>query len=108
MRALCPLKPVARRRKRPYGGNPRPASAWIGGTTLLRQKIPAVSGPRPEEPTQVGSTDLCGRLAPAKAPEGRRGAPGLHGSRRAASLPSLRRLRLLWSSAPHHEVGRVP
>jgi len=71
--------------------------------TLRRQKITAVSlWPRPEEPTQVGSTDLGGRL------EGRRGPPALHGSRRAASQPSLRRLRLLWSSAPHHEAGRVP
>src|SRR5437660_1644890 len=55
------------------------------GLTLLRQKITAVSlRPRPEEPTQVGSTDLGGRL------EGRCGPPGLHGSRRAAK-----------SSAPH-------
>ena len=56
---------------------------------LLCQKITAVSlWPRPEEPTQVDSTDLGGRL------EGRCGPPGLHGSRRAAK-----------SSAPHHEAG---
>ncbi len=84
--------PTPAGRTAPQARRSSPGEQFHSALVLRRQA--AVRGPFFTRPSPAGA----GRTAIA---------PCFHGSRSCGSQPSLCRLHLLWSAAPHHDVERA-